>query len=471
MKESRLKLIYKISDLLFSMAAWLLFFFFRKIAIEQQIFGEYLMISADRNMYAGMVIIPLYWFIIYYTYGYYNNPLRKSRLKELGVTFFATLFGTVFLFFILILDDQIAEYKSYYLSFAALFSFQFFLVYIPRFILSTRTSRLIQSGQIGFNTIIIGGNGKASDIYNKIKGQTKSTGNIFVGFISITGSDIPGFEMQLPRLGSLNELSQVIVSHNIKEVIIAVEPSETEITGFIINMLGQFDILIKSVPGTHDILLGRVKMSTIFGTPLIILHDSPMPTWQYNLKMLIDFLGSIAAIIITLPVSMVIIAAIRLESKGGVIFKQERVGKNGKPFYIYKFRSMIDGAEGEIPMLSSDEDQRVTRVGRFMRRHRLDEIPNFINVVKGDMSIVGPRPERRYFIDMIVNRAPEYQHLLRIKPGITSWGQVMYGYASDVDQMVKRLEYDLLYIENMSLYVDLKITIYTILTIIRGRGV
>lgn len=464
-------MIYKISDLLFSMAAWLLFFFFRKIAIEQQIFGEYLMISADRNMYAGMVIIPLYWFIIYYTYGYYNNPLRKSRLKELGVTFFATLFGTVFLFFILILDDQIAEYKSYYLSFAALFSFQFFLVYIPRFILSTRTSRLIQSGQIGFNTIIIGGNGKASDIYNKIKGQTKSTGNIFVGFISITGSDIPGFEMQLPRLGSLNELSQVIVSHNIKEVIIAVEPSETEITGFIINMLGQFDILIKSVPGTHDILLGRVKMSTIFGTPLIILHDSPMPTWQYNLKMLIDFLGSIAAIIITLPVSMVIIAAIRLESKGGVIFKQERVGKNGKPFYIYKFRSMIDGAEGEIPMLSSDEDQRVTRVGRFMRRHRLDEIPNFINVVKGDMSIVGPRPERRYFIDMIVNRAPEYQHLLRIKPGITSWGQVMYGYASDVDQMVKRLEYDLLYIENMSLYVDLKITIYTILTIIRGRGV
>ncbi|TFH38626.1 MAG: sugar transferase [Bacteroidia bacterium] len=471
MKERRLKLLYITSDILFSVVAWSLFFFFRKLAIEKKIFGEELIISADRNMYVGMILIPLFWFLIYFIVGSYNQPLRKSRLKELGETFLVTLGGTMFLFFALILDDQIIEYTNYYLSFLVLFVLQFFLCYIPRFLLTTRTVHMVQSGRVGFNTIIIGGNGRAIDIYNKISMQRRSTGNIFIGYIPVNNDRESGLEDHLPALGSLDDLSSIIVGHRIKEIIIAIEYSETKILGNIINMIGYSNVVVKSISGTHDILFGRVKMSTIFGTPLAVLNESPIQAWQYNLKVLVDYASSAFALILTIPLSLALAVAIRAESRGPVIFKQLRVGKNGKYFYIYKFRSMHNGAEDGVPRLSSDDDSRVTPIGRYMRKHRLDEIPNFINVLKGEMSIVGPRPERPYYIDQIVKRAPEYNHLLRIKPGITSWGQVKYGYASDVDQMINRLEYDLLYLENMSLYVDLKIIIYTIITVLKGRGV
>jgi len=471
MKETRLRYLYIISDLLFSVAAWLLFFFFRKVAIERDIFGEALLIEADRNLYAGMILIPIFWFVIYFTVGSYSQPFRKSRLKELGETFLVTLGGTLFLFFALILDDKIIEYTNYYLSFTVLFSLQFFLTYIPRFILTTRTVHLIQSGKIGFNTIIIGGNGRASDIYKKIISQNRSTGNLFIGFIPVNGDQRSDIEDHLPSLGSIDEISSVIDRYNVKEVIVALEHSEIDLLENLVSILGQSDVVIKSISGRHDILMGRVKMSTIFGTPLIVLSESPIPEWQYNLKVLIDYAGSALALVLTLPLSLFLATVIRLESRGPVIYRQLRVGKNGKPFYIFKFRSMYKGAEDGSPLLSSDNDSRVTRIGRYMRKHRLDEIPNFINVLKGEMTIVGPRPERQHYIDLILKKAPEYRHLLRIKPGITSWGQVKYGYASDVDQMVERLEYDLLYLENMSLYVDLKIIIYTILTILKGRGI
>jgi lipopolysaccharide/colanic/teichoic acid biosynthesis glycosyltransferase len=171
------------------------------------------------------------------------------------------------------------------------------------------------------------------------------------------------------------------------------------------------------------------------------------------------------------PCILFLLAAIRISGKGPAIYSQDRIGKDGKPFSIYKFRSMVYNAENGEPMLSGNNEERVTQIGRFLRKYRIDEIPNFINVLKGEMSVVGPRPERRFFIDQIMKRAPEYIALQKVKPGITSWGQVRFGYASNVDEMIKRLEYDLYYLKNRSLWFDLRIIFYTVSTIFKGKGV
>jgi lipopolysaccharide/colanic/teichoic acid biosynthesis glycosyltransferase len=196
-----------------------------------------------------------------------------------------------------------------------------------------------------------------------------------------------------------------------------------------------------------------------------------MPAWQQNLKGFLDVILAFVALILLSPLFAALAIGVRLSSHGPIFYKQERIGKNGKPFIIYKFRSMYIDAESTGPKLSSKNDSRVTPFGRFMRKSRLDEIPNFFNVLRGDMALVGPRPERSHFIKEIVKQAPQYTQLLKVKPGITSWGQVKYGYAENVDQMIRRMKYDLLYIENMTLYVDLKIMIYTVLTILKAKGI
>jgi lipopolysaccharide/colanic/teichoic acid biosynthesis glycosyltransferase len=211
-------------------------------------------------------------------------------------------------------------------------------------------------------------------------------------------------------------------------------------------------------------------MTSIFGAPLIEINKRIMPEWQRSVKRVVDVVSAISALILLSPALIVSGIIIKLSSQGSVFYTHERIGLNGKPFKIFKFRSMFSDAEKNGPALSSKSDPRITKFGKFMRKTRIDEIPNFWNVIKGDMSLVGPRPERQFFIDQIIRKAPHYVHLQKIKPGVTSWGQVKYGYAENVNQMIERLKYDIIYLENMSLFVDIKILIYTVLIVLQGRG-
>jgi len=461
---------YVISDFIAGSISWGLFFVLRKILIESESFGYRIEVEYDIKFYFGLFCIPIFWITSHYLSGYYKDIYRRSRLQEFGKTFFITLVGVVIIFFAFILDDYISSYKNYYRSISMLFGLQFLLTYIPRLIITTRTVHKIQNRKIGFHTLLIGSNRRALELFKDLESQPKSAGNKFIGFVKVNDKSKFLLEKHLLCLGSIEDLPQIIDDNKIEEVIIAIESSEHHQINSIIQKIDNKNLVVKVIPTLYDILTGSVKMTSLYSAPLIQISRDLLPEWQSNLKRLIDIVFSFFAILFLLPLYIFLIIGVKFSSSGSVFYHHERIGRYGKPFRIYKFRSMYVNSEEKGPALSSKNDSRITPFGKFMRKIRLDELPQFFNVIVGDMSIVGPRPERQFFIDQIIQEAPHYAHLQKVRPGITSWGQVKFGYAENVDEMVERLKYDLIYIENMSLYVDFKIMIYTVKIVFQGRG-
>ena len=462
MKNRFWVILFVISDWLIASLVWGLFFYFRKTWIEQKAF------EVDQNFVIGSILVPLLWLLIYYLQGSYHEVRRMYRLKILNLTFFGSLIGTVLIFFILILDDTVSNYQMYYYSFGLLFSLQFLLSVLIRLILATVLISYLRKAGSGFRTVIIGGSEKAVSILNDLTNQ-KWCINTIVGYININGSDRL-LDNKLDYLGHCDNLEILIRNHKVEEVIIAIESSDHNRIQKIITRIQDGRVKIKILPDMYELLSGSLKMTDIYGALLLQIVDDSMPIWQQALKRAMDLIISLVALVLLIPLYIICALAVKFSSSGPIFYLQDRVGLDGRVFKIIKFRTMYLNSEEAGPQLSSTNDSRITKAGRFMRKTRLDEFPQFMNVILGHMSLVGPRPERQFYIDQIMALAPQYVHLTNVRPGITSWGQVKYGYAENVEQMLDRMKFDLLYLKNRSIALDIKIMFYTIAIVLKAKG-
>ena len=462
MKNRFWVILFIISDWLIASLVWGLFFYFRKTWIEEKAF------EVDQNFIIGSILVPLLWLLIYYLQGSYHEVRRMYRLKILNLTFFGSLIGTVLIFFILILDDTVSNYQMYYYSFGLLFSLQFLLSVLIRLILATVLISYLRKAGSGFRTVIIGGSEKAVSILNDLTNQ-KWCINTIVGYININGSDRL-LDNKLDYLGHCDNLEILIRDHKVEEVIIAIESSDHNRIQKIITRIQDGRVKIKILPDMYELLSGSLKMTDIYGALLLQIVDDSMPIWQQALKRAMDLIISLVALILLIPIYITCALAVKFSSSGPIFYLQDRVGLDGRVFKIIKFRTMYLNSEEAGPQLSSTNDSRITKAGRFMRKTRLDEFPQFMNVILGHMSLVGPRPERQFYIDQIMALAPQYVHLTKVRPGITSWGQVKYGYAENVEQMLDRMKFDLLYLKNRSIALDIKIMFYTIAIVLKAKG-
>mgnify|MGYP002519194673 FL=1 len=425
-RRKKQQLLYVFIDILSSLLVWGCFLIFRWLVYDGRVFSIDSVLVPMFNFYTPLLTYPIGCLVIYYLSGYYLRPLRKPYLRELLRTFVSALIISFGAFFIFIIDDPVTQYERYFTSLLVLFALQFLGSYIPRWLVTY--------------------------ISHKLDNDTPRTYTIH------TMKEVEQFE----QAHAVEPYDEVILDFKSKT-------KENDIYT-LINRLYPRNVEISVVPSLYDMLTGAAMIDEVSDQPLIHITEHKMSDTELCIKRAFDIAVSVAMLILLSPLYFILTLLVWYSSKGPVFYRQERIGLHGLPFEIIKFRTMCVHAETETPQLSADNDPRITKVGKWMRKYRLDELPQFWNILRGDMSIVGPRPERRYFINQIEEKAPYYCMIYKIRPGLTSWGPIKVGYTDTLDKMIRRLNYDIVYIENMSLTLDIKIMFHTIGVIFNGKG-
>ena len=461
-RKEKYKLIFM--DIITMNLAWTLYYVIR-------IRSGRLSYSTEPDFFFPMVAIAIFWVIVFFLFGMYRQWYAKSRFDEFATIFKATTFGVLVLFFAIFVDDRgVGSPLHSRLLISIYWCLITLFVGSGRFLLHTFQRRLLLAGIGLHNTLIVGLSVKAKELYDAVK-KYPALGYNVVGFVPVSSECTQSSYQGIPVIGSISELSNLLKEHDIKDVLIALDSMEHDKLLNIISSCDSHEVSLKIIPDLYDIISGQAKTNQIYGFPLIEIMPELMPPWEYAVKRAIDIVFSFVILFVGLPIWLLVAIAIKLDSKGTIFYTQERVGKDEKHFHIIKFRSMDEEAERHSgPVWANKQDPRITRVGKIIRKLRIDEIPQLINVLDGKMSLVGPRPERPFFVDQLSQEIPLYKRRLKVRPGITGWAQVKHKYDESIEDVRKKVQYDLSYIENMSLRMDLKILLNTIAVVLKGEG-
>ncbi|MEN2992785.1 MAG: sugar transferase [Bacteroidia bacterium] len=466
MRRQLLGLFFAVTDFLLAYAGWVAFYWIRRFYLYNDpattgTLWEYLW---------APLLVASYWVVLYGLQGSYSDPIRQSILRELFARAWITALGSLALFFLAFLDDPIPNYKAYRLALGGYLGLQWGCSWLALLLLRLGLIHVLRRRLFYFPTVIVGNGPRALQLIKELTTHGKELGYDLIGYITPSANSPNLLQGKAKKLGTIEDMERILQQRQPHYLILATEPQDEHILPHVLAQVNGYPVEVYLVPALRDVLAGGVRLGSPIEIPLVAVSPGPPSPWYEVIKRGMDIVFSILALIFLAPVMAIIAVLVRLSSPGPIIFRQERIGKHGRPFIMYKFRTMYQDAEKDGPALSRAGDPRITPIGRWLRKMRLDELPQFWNVLKGEMSLVGPRPERQYYIQQIVARAPEYKQLLKIRPGITSLGMVQYGYASSVEEMIERMRYDLIYLANRSLLLDIKILFYTILRVLQARG-